>query len=250
MKETRMTSRILRGRTMKRLLQVTAAFSLVPFIVRMPVFAQFEGIVESRNLTVDETDKPQQFSMMMWIGKGKMRVHNSAIGATPPSTIIYRNDKGVFWVLNDEEKSYIEVLQNPEPRENAGLPGQTGNVQPAIKKTGKKKSILGYQCEQYMVKRPGEQTEIWGTKRLSGLISALASILDSTQQEGEESWNDELTKMGVFPLLATTKVDGNVIESQEVTKVEMRTLAQELFELPAGYRRESVEGGANPPFKR
>jgi hypothetical protein len=246
MKETRMISSLRRDTTMKSLLQVAVAFPLLLCVVRMPVFAQFEGIVESRNLTVDETDKPQQFSMMMWIGKGKMRVYNSAIGETPPSTIIYRNDKGVFWVLNDEEKSYIEVLQNPEPAGNPGIPGQTGNVQPAIRKTGKKKSILGYQCEQYMVTRPGEQTEIWGTKKLSGLISALATILGAAQQGGEDSWNDELTKMGVFPLLATTKVDGNLIESQEVTKVEIRTLAAELFELPAGYRRESVEPGGNP----
>lgn len=205
--------------------------------------AQFEGIVESRNLTVDETDSVQKFIMTICLSKGMMRVHNSAIGSTPPSTIIYRNDKGVFWVLNEEEKTYIEVLQNPEEGKDLTMPGAGKEEKPVIRKSGKKKKILGYSCEQYIVKHPGELTEIWGTKALTGLLKAMTSVLGATQPEAGESWSDELTKIGVYPLVASTKIDGKTVESQEVTRIERRTLARDLFELPQGYKRAKVEGG-------
>jgi hypothetical protein len=101
---------------MKRLIARIAFW--LPLLIaggHMNANAQFEGVVESKNLTVDETDTPRTFSMIIWLGKGKMRVETGAIGTTPASTMIYRPDRGVFWILNVEEKTYIEVLQNPEP---------------------------------------------------------------------------------------------------------------------------------------
>ena len=207
------------------------------------VRAQFEGIVESKNLTVDETDRVQEYVMTICIGSGMMRVHNSAIGTTPPSTMIYRNDKGVFWVLNEQDKTYIEVLQNPEEEKAPAAPVDGKEKKPVLKKSGRKKKILGYLCEQYMVRRPGESTEIWGTKALPGLVRAMATVTGGPQAEAGESWSDELTKMGVYPLAARTKVEGKTVESQEVTRIERRALSKDLFELPQGYTREQVEGG-------
>jgi len=208
--------------------------------------AQFEGIVESKNLTVDETDSPQQFTMTIWMGKGVMRVHNTAIGSTPPSTIIYRNDKGITWILNEEDRTYIEVLQNGDGTGEMPGAGETGKQ--VLTKTGRTKKILGYRCEQFILRRTGEETEIWGTKQLSGLLRTLTSV---TQSEEGESWTDELTKIEVFPLRARTRVDGQVVESQEVTKIEMRKLPEDLFNLPAGYRRELVrDNKEGPPEKQ
>jgi hypothetical protein len=203
--------------------------------------AQFEGILESHNLTVDETDTPRNFSMTIWLGKGKMRVETSAIGTTPASTMIYRPDKGVFWVLNADEKTYIEVLQNPEQNNAPGYPSDSDKAQ--MRKTGKSKTILSYRCDQYVVRRPGEETEIWGTTQLGGLMKALDAVLGSNRQESTGEWVDELTKLGVYPLVARTKVDGKLIESQEVTKIEKRPIQSDLFELPAGFQKESVQEG-------
>jgi len=234
---------------MKSVMNLAACIVVFLSIGQVPVFAQFEGIVESKNLTVDETDKPQEFSMVMWVGSGKMRVRNSAIGSAPPSTIIYRNDKGVFWVIDEQAKTYIEVLLNPEEGEQQKMPGIGEENRSAVKKTGKTRSILGFQCEQYIVKRPGELTEIWGTKQLAGLVTALTALLGAAQAEASDSWSDELTKMGVFPLSATTRIDGRLVESQEVTKIEKSSLAPELFELPAGFSRENVSGDMRPEKK-
>ncbi len=204
------------------------------------VVAQFEGVVESQNLTVDETDTPRKFPMTLWISKGRMRVETGAIGETPASTMIYRPDRGVFWILNSEAKTYIEVLQNPE--QNSPATHLDGSDKPQMKKTGKSKTILGYRCDQYVVRRPGEETEIWGTKNLGELTKALDAVLGSSmQQESPDEWSNELTKLGVYPLIATTKVEGKVVESQEVTKIEKLTVPAEKFDLPSGYQKESVQ---------
>ncbi len=222
-----------------------AAVALLLLISPSRMTAQFEGIVESKNLTVDESDSPQEFMMTIWVASGVMRVHNSAIGTAPPTTIIYRNDKRAYWVLNEDEKTYIEVLQDAGNTGEVPDAGEGGK--PVMKKTGKTKTILGYRCEQYLLRREGEETEIWGTKQLAGLLRALTAVA----QAGEgESWSDELTKIEVFPLLARTKVDGRVVESQEVTKVEARKLSNDLFELPAGYRREVVRDNMQGPQQK
>src|SRR5512141_59259 len=102
-----------RGAGMKHLITRVAVW--LPFLLAgrsLDANAQFEGVLESHNFTVDETDTPRNFSMTISLGKGKMRVETSAIGTTPASIMIYRPDRGVFWILNTEEKTYIEVLQN------------------------------------------------------------------------------------------------------------------------------------------
>jgi hypothetical protein len=47
--------------------------------------------------------------------------------------------------------------------------------------------------------------------------------------------------MGYFPLLARTRLEGRILESSEVTRIDARQLAPELFDLPTGYRKEGVK---------
>jgi hypothetical protein len=74
-------------------------------------------------------------------------------------------------------------------------------------------------------------------------MRALDTVLASNRQESTGEWEDELTKLGVYPLSATTKVDGKIDESQEVIKIDKRSVQSDLFELPSGFRKESVQEG-------
>src|SRR5512142_1154309 len=85
-------------------------------------FAQFEGIVESKNLTTDETGAFRQFTLTMWIKKDRIRVQTSAFGSTPASTMIYRGDRLVTWMLNDDDQTYFEILKNPRSLNKGSLP--------------------------------------------------------------------------------------------------------------------------------
>ena len=196
--------------------------------------AQFEGIVESKNLTTDETGKPQEFVMTMWIKKDMVRIETRG-GTMPGSTMIYRTDKHKIWMLNDEEKTYFEISQDEKPEEIFGGGSAEKYV---VKRTGKTKTIAGYPCEQFLIKRSSEVTEVWGTKKLGFLASAITKALGQEHFAVTEGPTAEMMKRGIYPLASATKVEGSVIESQEVTRIEAKVLDESLFTLPPEYTKQ------------
>jgi hypothetical protein len=202
--------------------------------------AQFEGVVESKNVTTDETGASQEFVMTMWIKNDMVKIQTSGIGSQPGSILIYRNDRHVVWILNDVDRTYSEMHQDESKEQKQPAPATPGENKPVIRKTGKTKKILGYLCEKIVVKTANDETEIWGTKALGHLASSISKVFGAASSDDEGAWSDELTKLGIFPLVASTKVEGEVVESQTVTRIEARSLPDELFELPADYKRQNV----------
>ena len=203
-----------------------------------PLFAQFEGVVESKNVTTDETGLHQEFTMTMQVKGVMARITTSAVGTTPSVTMICRSDLRTIWMINDEERSYFEIPQT-DGAEDLIIPGGKED-RPVVRKTGRTRRILSYPCEQYLFRRSEAETEIWGTKKLGGLVQSLAKALGQEQIGKTGDWTDELTKIGVFPLSASTRVEGEIVESQEVTRIEKRALPPELFAVPPGYKKQSV----------
>jgi hypothetical protein len=199
--------------------------------------AQFEGVIESRNTTTDALGAEQQYVMTMWIKGAMAKITTSATSTTPASTMIYRSDLRVIRMLDDDNKTYFEVPQG-KMKEDATAEGG-GNPAP-VKKTGKTKKILGYRCEQFLISQGEAETEIWGTKDLRGLSASLARALGEERVGQGTAWNDELTRLGIFPLLANTRIEGKVVDAQEVLKIEKRSLGDDIFSLPGGYRKQSV----------
>jgi hypothetical protein len=221
---------------MKTLAVLTHVLFLLTFPLSM-IRAQsgFEGVVESVNTTTDEMGAFQRFTMTMWVKDGKVRISMTPFGSNPGTTVLYHRDRGSTLMLNDQEKTYFEVHQSapnervPEPRTKS-----------SIKRTGKVRSILGYPCDQ-LVARDGEaEAEYWATKKLGGLAAAIAGALDIEGGEGVGA-KDELSAMGYFPLIARIRLEGRIIESSEVTKLQRRQCENALFELPAGYKKQSMQ---------
>jgi hypothetical protein len=150
--------------------------------------------------------------------------------------MIYRSDLRVIRMLNDDNKTYFEM---PQGKTKEDSPAELGEPA-AVKKTGKTKKILGYLCQQFLIGQGEVETEIWGTKDLRGLSQSLARALGEERAGQGTAWNDELTRLGIFPLLANTRLEGKDMESQEVVRIEKRSLAEDLFSLPAGYKKQSV----------
>jgi hypothetical protein len=224
------------------------------FLIVTRAHSQFEGIVESKNVTTDEMGKPQEYIMTMWVKKDMVRIETTG-AAVPGSTMIYRTDMKKMFMLNDAEKSYFEISQEEKPQEvvasgrrldpptarlaeGGSLSGTTAKY--STKKTGKKKNIAGYPCEQFLIKRDTEETELWGTKKLAHLVTAISKALGQEHASLAEGATNEVMKLGIYPMSSSTKLDGNVIESQEVTRVETKLLDANLFALPAGYKKEKA----------
>jgi hypothetical protein len=109
---------------------------------------------------------------------------------------------------------------------------------PIFVRTKKARKVLGYQCEQVIVKRGDSETEIWGTKGLSALTAVLEGTL-AQDGRGDEGYETEMVaRMGIFPVISTTRYEGKIIELQEITRIEMKPVGPELFVVPAGYMKQ------------
>jgi len=208
--------------------------------------AQFEGIIESKNLTTDELGSLRQFTITMWIKKDRIRVQSSAFGNTPATTMIYRNDRHIIWMLNDQDKTYFEILQEEKPQ---GLrSGEESRLEdkPTVRRTGRTKKILGYSCEQVLLTRGEGETEIWGTKQLSELEATTSRILGQSDAEAG-GWMDEVARLGLYALVSSTRIKGKIIESQETTRIEVKNLSSDLFDIPPGFRKQAVRDMQEPP---
>ncbi len=219
----------------------------LPCIIIMGLFhtaapAQFEGVVESRNLTVDEQGVEQRYVMTMRVRKDMVRVEIPPVGDMPGSTVIYRRDRKISWVLNDLEKSYFEVSLTQDVPQRATVPDMDSADRPVFVRTKKTRKVLGYPCEQLIVKRGESETEIWGTKGLAALTAALEGTLARDARDGAGYETEMIAQMGIFPVVSTTRCEGKIIESQEITRVESKPVGPELFVVPAGYaKQKSVE---------
>jgi len=225
----------------KNLVWLVSGLCLLTFL---PAIAggsgQFEGIVETTNLTRDDMGKPQEFVMTMWIKKDMVKVTHSALGSSFGSTMVYRTDRHERWILNEENKTYFSISQD-SVEISAGVPDQQQRADPhTVKRTGKTRKILGYPAEQVLVRQNDVTTEIWGTKKLRDLARTISRAFGVQASQDDGGWTQELMKMGLFPLMSTTRLNGKVAESQTVTKIESRVLPEELFSVPAGYRRETA----------
>jgi hypothetical protein len=208
--------------------------------------AQFEGIVESKNLTTDELGSLQQFTITMWIKKDRIRVQSSAFGNTPATTMIYRNDRHIIWMLNDEDKTYFEILQEEKPQGLRSGDESRLEDKPTVRRTGRTKKILGYTCEQVLLTRGEGETEIWGTKQLSELEATTSRILGESDADAG-GWMDEVARLGLYALVSSTRIEGKIIESQQTTRIEVKNLSSDLFDIPPGFRKQAVRNMQEPP---
>ncbi len=206
-------------------------------LILLPILSarsQFEGFVESANVTTDDSGTPQRFRMTIWVKGNMARVVISAAGSVPASTIISRRDKGVVWILDEKEKTYQEIREleerdRPEPA-----------TETAVQNTGKTRIILGHRCEQILIESGEARTEIWATRDLKDLAAAMARGLGQRGRMSASGWNTELSRQGLFPLAARTKLGGTILESSEVVEITPEVLALELFAVPAEYKKQGI----------
>ncbi len=208
-------------------------------ILTLPAQTIFEGIVESRNMTSDEMGEAQQYTMKLLVKGEMVRTEISSFGSNPASILIYRRDLGLVWVLNEKTKTFFEMRTSDQGQNREG--GQT-HGKPNIRKTGKTKKILGYPCDQLMLRNEDTQTEYWGTRSLSALAASIARAFGSDPNEPNGGINDELASLGYFPMIVRTRWEGRLIETSEVTRIGRQALADSLFVLPPDFRKESAPG--------
>jgi len=169
---------------------------------------------------------------------------------------IGRNDKGVVWLFDTTDKSYIEMPQSMlkelaslgqastgEPGKDPGLRGD------AYYRTGKTKKIGEWDCYEVALdpkQRSGmlevvDEQSLWiSTKAYPGAISYFEWIFQALGIS-----RGDLDKMKTvfgdgFPIETRMVAMGNVTTTR-VVKLESRDHPNALFEPLTGYRKDSLE---------
>jgi hypothetical protein len=181
---------------------------------------------------------------------------------------IIRLDREVLYNIDPEAKTYSELhfadmkgmkdrvasmlkkrMESMPPEQRKALEGRmSGATAPPTPKyevvnTGETKSISGFTCTRYTVKRSGGSTEtVWATNDVRGAESLRKDMeqfmekVSSTFGSGKmaHEWYKEIRG---FPI--RTESDGS---TRTVTKIEQRSTSTSEFDPPAGYTRSKTRG--------
>jgi hypothetical protein len=177
----------------------------------------------------------------------KLRMDMEAEGQTMAS--IMDMEKLEMLMLMPEQKMYM-VMPIKKPMEKAiaraeKQPDSTADIEI----TGKTETILGYKCNQMIVRDKGTVTEVWMAEGLGAFMGMgqggggggpMGGMFGGgrKQSAAEAKWEEALKGKGGFPLRVIT-LDKKSKETfrMEATKIEPGTLPASLFLPPAGYEK-------------
>lgn len=215
------------------------------------------------------SDEPEQVTTIYYMPKMLKTVDGNGSSFT-----IFRFDKETMYTIKPEERTYTAVtfdemkammtkaragmdefmakqLESATPEEKerikesmAMMSPQGASRQPVqqVVATGEHKTISGYACEKYIVKRDGKEVEtIWATKNVGEFKSMKRDLQDISDRlastlgikNGVDGWYKEIDG---FPI--QTESDGSV---ETVTKLQRKSIPLSEFEVPAGYTKEEDE---------
>jgi hypothetical protein len=166
--------------------------------------------------------------------------HDTAGGQQ--GAFIYRGDRHVLCIINPSEKSYTEITLHDETDSSSGDRSSAGGTAHSLLPTGLKSTILGYPCEEFIVREDGRESRIMATTAFGPVYGGLAKAFSSgSGGVGEADWSVELAARNYFPMTIVTTYRGKVEQSQEVFQVEPRKIPGSQFEPPEGYTRQVVD---------
>jgi GLPGLI family protein len=122
----------------------------------------------------------------------------------------------------------------------SNMPGANKEPKVEVIKTGEKKTINGFACQRYSVKQDGEEAvSLWVTPDVKAFAAMKQDMMEQSKRMaamtpgGLKGLSEAMQKIDGFPI--ETEM-GDLMKST-VTKVEMKTVADAEFEVPAGYTR-------------
>lgn len=185
---------------------------------------------------------------------------------------IFRFDKEILYIIDNDKKEYTEMtfaemeaatkqamqqmeemkkqMKDLPPEQRKMMEKMMGNQaigdaedeKVEIVKTGEQKTINGFPCTKYVMKKNGKESgSVWITTKVPDF---------KNMQNDMKKFNKRL--MGQMPKMkqvadAMNKIEGFPIQTiiekmtMTVTKVEKRDIPLSAFEVPKGYKKVSIK---------
>jgi Domain of unknown function (DUF4412) len=166
---------------------------------------------------------------------------------------VFIKSEGKSIVLMPEEKMYLDLDNSILGK----MPGMTGMNEDEENeendredfdidkyRTGKTKTILGYECYQWIFKDNEEDDEVeaWVTNELGNFM-----LMSSPMGGGfSPGWGSSINNNGFFPILVITRdEDGEENSRFEATEVNKQSLSNKLFNPPSNFSEMKIPGMDN-----
>lgn len=208
--------------------------------------AQFEGILRMKTVTYQDADSNVVLPTVYFKGPLFAAVIDAAPGhEAQAGKFILRGDKGLMWIVVDQEKKYIEIPVAPLPAGGDSSAASPGKKTYALTKTGQSRTLIGYPCEEWIADEgDGVTSRIWATSKLGDLYEGVVKWFDGMSMESatdRSRWEREIAGMKLFPLLVLRSEEGEVVEREEVLSIDRKGVEASIFDAPAGYAKQSVD---------
>jgi hypothetical protein len=223
--------------------------------------AQFEGTVRMKTVTYLDGDSNVILPTVSFKGPLFAAVIETPTGqageagtAASGGRFILRGDRGVMWIIVDQEKKYIEMAAaGPQPPADS-VTGAVKKKPYTLTKTGQERTLLGYPCEEWIADEgAGVTSRIWATAALGGIYAGVVQWFDGMSMEapGDHArWERELAGLKLFPLQVVRSEEGEVVEREEVVEVDRKAVAEKTFDEPSGYQKQSVDMNFEEMFEK
>ena len=180
----------------------------------------FEGVLE---VQVQNTERVQLYTFS--VKNGRIRVEPADVTDATQVILVDHPAKKTYVLLPPLEE-YIEIA-------NAG---EVGHEPTGLQKTELTGEILGYTCDQFIVKSSQAEVELWATKEFGTAGTMLTTIV--AQSFNTPTWETELLGMGYFPMKVIIRdAAGYDAGKFEVNTVQKKALGDFLFRIPKGYEK-------------
>lgn len=189
-------------------------------------------------------------TIKMFAKATKQRMEMTMSDKSAKGAMIMDETKKEMIMLDDEKKTAMIMHLDAEGKPSTpggpsavGNPGGGGNApKEECKPTGKSDTVAGYDCNICVTDSTDSKTE-----------ACVANGLSFLGVGGSSAFGALAGKMAGFPLRAvkTSKADGKEIDRFEVTKIERKSITDDKFQIPAGYKTmdmaEMFKGLGGPP---
>lgn len=210
---------------------LTAAL-LLP--VALSAASSFEG--ELRMQMTSGKEKPIEIDYLIKGTKARITPQLGQKGSAGMPSVIMDMEKLEATMLMDEQKMYMVTSLKSAAEEATN---QAGVADVVPEKTGRKEQILGYSCEEYVMKaKDGTTTAVWVTDQLGTYAGMNAGRGGGSWGKGAQSWEKAFAGKPQFPM-RVVGMDKKGVENfrMEVTKAEKKSLPDSHFLPPAGYQK-------------
>jgi hypothetical protein len=228
-----------------------AAMKLIPALI--PVCAllltgavkaeSFEGKLTMTITNADSKNpaQPIDFSLK----EGYMRTDINTGKNTASMIFDMKNQQMIILIPQMQKYMVQSMAQNQTSGQPpaSGMPSSASNGNGAsFQDTGTKESILGYECEKYLITGKNETSEIWLTSDLGSFMGFYHGGGPGGRGSPQaQQWESVLKGKNFFPMRVLTRTSKGLTK-MEVTAVEKKSLPDSLFAPPDGWQKFDMGG--------